>query len=217
MTLEQIIRLAAETGAKAAIAVLEQSGDAAIKETVEEIARKAAQAGAEALEAEKAAIRKKERGKTMDRRLYNTRLLLKHYRDLKAHFENAVYEFDQEQAAKPGEIWEIMNRSTGSEEVYIESIKRSAMRTMIIIQHIERITDIYAAYCERSELQSVKRQYRILKMRYLDPKPLPMNEIADIEHVHKRTAERDLDAAIESVTALLFGVDAIMQTHGRNP
>jgi len=212
--LSQLVQIAANTGAKAAFAVLDGNGEAfhKLESSVTQIVTAAALQGLEQLDKEKAVVRKKESSKLMDRRLYNTRLLLKHYRDLKIHFESAVFEFDAKQAeaeSTPGEIWKILNRSAASEEVYIESIRKSAMRTMIIIQHIDRILDIYAAVCEKSNMESEKRQYRILSARYLEDVPSPINEIAEREHIHRRTAEKDLDAAIASVTALIFGIDAI--------
>lgn len=217
MKLEQVIRLAAETGARAALAALDASGQGALRQTVDEIVAKAAKESVRAIERERAAIRRRESRKASDNRLYNTRLLLKNYRQLKAHFENAVYEFEEEEtgAPSPGEIWDIMNAASGSEEVYIESIRRSSMRTMIIIRHIEKILSLYEIYCANGNMESLQRQYRILRMRYLDEQPLPMTEIAEREHVSRRTAERDLDAAIKDVTALLFGVDAVMQTEGK--
>ena len=57
----------------------------------------AALQGVDELEKAKTLAHKKESSKVMDRRLYNTRLLLKHYRELKLHFENAVFEFDAKQ------------------------------------------------------------------------------------------------------------------------
>ena len=202
--LEQLIQLAAKTGAQAAYAVL--AGDS------ESIVRDAARAGAEALRKEQNAIRKRENARQIDRRLHNTRLLLKNYRMLKEHFQNAIYTLEEQQAdtePKPGDIWKLLNQTAPTEEIYIEAICKSATRTMIILQHLDRMLDIYAAFCDRSPMDSVKRQYRILKARYLDETQISMADIADREHVHKRTAEKDLDAAIESVTALIFGIDAI--------
>lgn len=202
--LQALVQLAAKTGVEATLAVI--SGDQ------ESIVRDAAKAGADALRREQAAIRKQERSKTIDRRLHNTRLLLKNYRMLKQHFQNAVYTFEEEQAVgdmKPGDIWKLLNKTAPTEEIYIEAICKSATRTMIILQHLDRMLGIYAAFCDKSNMDSVKRQYRILKARYLDETQIPMTEIAEREHVHKRTAEKDLDSAIESVTALIFGIDAI--------
>lgn len=209
--INQIIQIAADTGAKAACAYL--SGDQA------SVVRDAARKGAEALRKEQTAIRKRESARNIDKRLHNTRLLLKNYRMLKEHFQNAIYTVDEERAIgelKPGDIWKMLNSSAPTDEIYIESICKSATRTMIILQHLDRMLDIYAVFCDRSQMESLKRQYRVMKARYLDEPQISMSEIADREHIHKRTAEKDLDAAIESITALIFGIDAIKDLTGGN-
>ena len=202
--LQQLIQLAAKTGVQAAYAVM--AGDTG------SVVRDAAKAGAEALKREQTAIRKRENARQIDKRLHNTRLLLKNYRMLKQHFQNAVYTFEEEQAeteVKPGDIWKLLNQTSPTEEIYIEAICKSATRTMIILQHLDRMLGIYETFCNSSPLESAKRQCRIMKARYLDEPQRSMADIAEMEHVHKRTAEKDLDAAIESVTALIFGIDAI--------
>lgn len=217
MKLDEVIKLAATTGARAALATLDELSGDALKASIDEITRRAVKAGADAVEKERAAQRRQQSAKQQDRRLWNTRLLLKHYRSLKAHFENAVYEFEEEQQAgpKPGEIWELMNARPGSEETYIESIRHSARRTMIIITHIERITGIYESYCITSNMPSMQRRWRVLHGRYLAENPKSLAAIAEEEHVARRTVERDLEEAIHDLTALLFGIDAVMMQEGR--
>ena len=207
--LEMLIQLAANTGAQAACSFL--AGDQGA------IVRDAARKGADALKREQTAIRKRERSEHIDKRLHNTRLLLKNYRMLKEHFQNAIYTFDEEMAAiedEPGYLFKLLNNGTASDEVYIESIRKSATRTMITLQHLDRMLEIYAALCDTSPMESMKRQYRVMKARYLDEPQVSMLDIADREHIHKRTAEKDLDAAIESITALIFGIDAIKDLTG---
>lgn len=70
-----------------------------------------------------------------DKRLRNTRLLLKHYPLLKEHCEKAVYtETDNANAI---DILDDIDKYEG--KTYIEAIKRSVARTKIIIQHIGRL------------------------------------------------------------------------------
>ena len=136
---------------------------------------------------------------------------------LKEHFENAIYTLEEERAVgemKPGEIWKLLSNSEPDDEIFIESICKSATRTMIILQHLDRMLEIYEAFCEHSSMESLKRQCRVMKARYLEEPQVSMSDIADREHIHKRTAEKDLDAAIESITALIFGIDAIKDLTG---
>lgn len=212
--LSWLVETAARTGAQAALAVLKEDDQAFQKlgDDVKQIVTAAALQGVDELERAKTLAHKKESSKVMDRRLYNTRLLLKHYRELKLHFENAVFEFDAKQIeaeSEPGAIWEILNRRSSSEEVYVESIRKSAMRTALIIQHIDLNLRIYSILCDTSNMESEKRQYRILSARYLSDTPMSIAAIAEQEHIHRRTAEKDLDSAIAVMTGLIFGVEGI--------
>lgn len=212
--LKWLMETAAKTGAQAAIAALKDDKQTIqrLGNDVKQIVTAAALQGVDELEHAKKVAHKKESSKIMDRRLYDTRLLLKHYQELKLHFENAVFEFDAAQVeaeSKPGAIWEILNRRSSDDAVFVESIRKSAMRTMIIIQHIDNNLQIYEILCERSNMENKKRQYRILHARYIDEAPMTIAAIAEQEHINRRTAEKDLDAAIAVMTGLLFGVDAI--------
>lgn len=206
MTIERVIQIAAEEGAKTAMRMLQQDSGSAIKAALDKLAAEAVQAGAEAVKQ----IQEDERQTMRDSRLHNTRLLLKHYRSLKLHFEEAVFEFDEEHSeSATGAIWEIMSVHYDREQAFIDSIWKSASRTGLMIQHIDKMLGLYHISCERSGRESDRRQWRILYARYLGDIPMSMQQIADDEHIHKRTAEKDLDCAIQSVSALLFGLDAI--------
>lgn len=155
--------------------------------------------------------RKKYREQLYDRRYQNTKLLLRNYRHLNEHFKNAV--FDIEQAEEFDESFiDIMDIMTGhgyTEEIYVQNIKESSVRTKIIMTHVNRMLDIYAIMCERSDREDDKRHYRILRAMYLDEKPTTAQDIADLEHIDKRTVYRDIDAAATDLTMLFFGVCGI--------
>ena len=71
--------------------------------------------------------RKKEQGKRADRRLRNTKLLLRNYHMLKEHAENSVFGRTQMEESALDILESMMNLYDN--EVIIESIKRSATRT----------------------------------------------------------------------------------------
>ena len=204
MTAQDVIRLAAQAGAEAALKLLEQKSDGAIQKAIDELVRKAVSAGVEAVEA----VKTEERGRLRDSRLANTRLLLKNYRRLKLHFEEAVFDFDAEHAEDaPGAIWRILSTHFSGESAFIDSIWRSATKTATIIAHIDRMLAIYRKSCEGRE--SDMRAWRTLEARYLSEVPRSLDQIAEDEHVSRRTSERDLEAAVQAVGSLLFGVDGI--------
>lgn len=166
-----------------------------------------AKAAVKAVEREK----KKYREKQYDRRYHNTKLLLRHYRHLNEHFKNAV--FETEEATECDEtfidIMEMMSDKGYDEEIYEKSILESSIRTKIIMTHVNRMLEIYGIMCERSDREDDKRHYRVLRAMYIDEPIVTAQIVAERENVDKRTVYRDIDAAIESLTLLLFGISGI--------
>lgn len=139
-----------------------------------------------------------------DKRLRNTRLLLKHYPFLKEHCEKAVYE-DLENANAIDILDEVDNCDG---KTYIEAIKRSIARTNIIIRHIDTMLEIYKIYCEKSRHEEDRRRYRILKAKYFEH--IDMSVILKNEGIEERTYYRDMRDAVSKLGSLIFGIDSLM-------
>jgi len=166
----------------------------------EQIAKWAAEATLEYLEKQ----RLKETKSRADRRLRNTRLLLRNYHLLKAHCERSVYSISQS-TERPIDILDdidALDRST-----YIDAIKRSRTRTQIIINHIDTMMDLYRAYCEKSDKPEDFRRYRILKAVYFDQYTIPA--VCEMENIDISTYYRDNRDSIEKLSALIFGIDGL--------
>ena len=176
---EKIVRMAAEEGARAALHAMES-------------AKKKAE---------------KERG---DRRLHNTKLLLENYRMFVVHADRAVYRVSEMVDSFPEQILaKMMGDELDDDEIRIESIKSSKMRTAIIVKHIEDMISMYEIFCEKSGSEEEQRRYRVLKMRYIDDPGMNVGEIAEIENMAIRTVYKDLDKAMRKLSALIFGIDGI--------
>ena len=100
--------------------------------------------------------REKERKSRQDRRLHNTRLLLKNYRLLKEHTKGAIFRANQARE-RAVDILDGLN----DYETYIDEPKKSA------------------------------------------------REIAGTGGIEKRTGYKDIKAAANPLTALLFGIDSL--------
>ena len=174
-----------------------------------------ATAGAEA--GAQAAIRAAERERhryrqaMYDARYHNTKLLLKNYRALNAHYKHAVFDMQTGEAenASFAEIMAAMNSTIADEALYIESIKESVVRTKIIMTHVNRMIEVYKELCEHSERTEDKRHWRVLYTMYITDEPLSAEEIAAQESIDKRTVYKDIDAAATDLTTLFFGVGAL--------
>lgn len=152
--------------------------------------------------------RRKELGQRTDRRIRNTKLLLRNYHMLKEHAENSV--FGRTQIGESAiDILESM-MSLYDNEVIIESIKRSATRTAIIVAHMEVMFGLYEAYCNKARNREIEmRRYEILHDMYMADTLLSAKEVADKQHISTRNVYEDIKVAIERLSALIFGVDGL--------
>lgn len=152
--------------------------------------------------------RKKEYSGRADRRLRNTKLLLRNYHMLKEHAEQSVFGRTQMEESALDILESMM--SMYDNEVIIESIKRSATRTAVIVAHIDTMFGLYAAYCDRSPTRDIDmRRYEVVWDMYMAEPTLSVKEIAEKQNMSKENVYADIKVAVERLTALIFGVDGL--------
>lgn len=144
----------------------------------------------------------------VDRRLRNTKLLLRNYRMFKAHAENAVYDV-QEIDENPYDIIDLMTDRWQDSDVIVESIKQSVTRTVTIVTHIDTMLHLYESYCVNSGNPEELRRWEIMRRLYIDDPPVSIRQLANEYFVTERTIYRDIDIACERIAALMFGIDGI--------
>lgn len=152
--------------------------------------------------------REKERKSRQDRRLHNTRLLLKNYRLLKEHTKGAIFRANQARE-RAVDILDGLNDYEMDDGLYIESIKKSQQRTLIILAHIDQMLELYKAYCYNSGNPENIRRYGVVMATYIDEPKKSTLEIAGTFGIEKRTVYKDIKAAANPLTALLFGIDSL--------
>lgn len=153
----------------------------------------------------------KQRKLAQDKRLRNTKLLLKNFLELEAHSQNSVFELSKVNDGEIFDILDMMTRDSSSLDMQVESIKTSVGRTQLIVEHVREMLRLYEISCERSKKPEDMRRYRIIKGLYLEENPKTIQEIADEEGIDISTAYKDLNAGIRRLTALIFGVDGLNQ------
>lgn len=116
---------------------------AIIDEAKTDIAKLAGEAAVEYINKRRQAAAKSRH----DWRLRNTRLLLKHYNYFQEHIDSAIYSTQQLEAMDV-----IAEMDDVSAKVNIDSIKKSAQKTFVIIQHINNMLDLYESYADRKGL-----------------------------------------------------------------
>ena len=147
-----------------------------------------------------------------DRRLHNTKLLLKNYRMFKKHCTGAVYtdEAGEHDGSKEETAFELMDMILQRDNsVTVDAIRRSCRRTKIMVRHIDTMIDLYRVHCEQNGNNASQRGYRIIRGLYLDAVPRTVEQIAEQEHISTRQVSRDRDAAIEQISMLMFGIDGL--------
>ncbi len=177
------------------------------QEQLKDIYEKAAAIGAKEALKKFEQERKKEFEKKADRRLRNTKLLLRNYHMLKEHAENSVFGRTQMKESALDILESMM--SMYDNEVIIESIKRSATRTAVIVSHIETMFGLYAVYCEKSTKEIDRRRYDVVWNMYIAENVLSAKEIGKKMHMSTDSVYDDLRVAIERLTALIFGIDGL--------
>lgn len=174
------------------------------KEEIESMVQQAALAGAKVASDTMMVAQRKSEKERIDRRLHNTELLLRNYRTLKASCENAVYE------SKDGEVSEMLEdiMTMKSDKVIVESIRASAKRTALMVQHIDKMLDVYRIYCSKISDRD-KRRYKIIKALYISKTPMKIDEISKKYSVSKVTVYEDIKIAKERLSSLFFGIDGL--------
>lgn len=158
--------------------------------------------------------RRKARKGRYDRRLHNTRLLMKNYRALKHHAIGAVHtgaQANEKIEENAVDILEELDDERVDDRLYIESIKRSQQRTRIIIEHIDEMLRYWKIDCEQSGKEEALRRYRIVFATYIGDDQIAAEDLARREHIEKRTVYKDIKAAMRPLSALIFGIDGIKQ------
>ena len=134
--------------------------------------------------------RQKEREKEtlFERRLYNVKILLDHYKG----------------------------------EIAVESIRNSALRTHIVIEHIESMLGIYEVYCEKSLRPEDLRRWDVINTLFIKDVPQGLskmdiyNDLAEKHFVSERQIRMDVNDALIKLTALIFGIDGVKKFTQRN-
>lgn len=142
-----------------------------------------------------------------DKRLRNTKLLLRNYNNFLEHYKNAVYTNSKIEEEETGDVFSEFENE--DEDLLINSIKRTHTRTKIIIEHINSIMDYYRFKAENSNDEKMIRRFDILKLVYFSEEHHTYEQIAEMYEIDARTVSRDIKLATEELSVLMFGIDGL--------
>lgn len=149
-----------------------------------------------------------------DKRLRNTRLLLKNYRSFVEHCDNAKHLVEnpiKKEIEKDNLKVQLFDDFYNlQDDAYIvASILKSKEKTRIILDHINLCLDFFQAKAIKTNNQEMIRRYNVISDLYINETPMTYEEIAEIEHISQKTVNRDRKKAIEELSVLIFGIDGL--------
>lgn len=146
-----------------------------------------------------------EKQRQKDNRLHNTKLLLKKYRQLKAHIDTETPKL----------------KLTSSEELQIKasdftllSVIQSKAKSKRLMMQVDAYLDAYRNLCanqgkDKNTAEESWRRFMVIDYLYTGSKKLKAQEIAERYNIDRRTVYRDRDNAVKELSVIFFGLDAI--------
>ena len=175
---------------------------------LEDMIKKASEAGAEAYKKEQSQSTRRK----VDRMLYKTKVLLEKYTWLKAYAKNSVYTLEQAEKVNDGmaDIEVLTKFGIFDNDKTLHNLKRGVITVNMLMTHVDNMLEVYRENCESSASKTKQRQYRVVYNMYLAEEKKTTKEIAEMECEEVRTIQNAAKAAMEDLTALIFGLDGIL-------
>lgn len=128
--------------------------------------------------------------------LHNTKLLLKNYRKIQISIEEAVSEIKQ--------VEQNYIALNDNDEMYIESIRRSKLKSLIVIAHIDKALVLVQEECKR---KGIPEKYNAFVDCMLDS--VTYDEAAERYNSSKTSISRWLNDITKEVSIQLFGIEGV--------
>lgn len=179
-----------------------KSGTSSLSETQrKEIIEMASRVAIEQYHKEADRFRKEAR----DKRLHNTELLMKKYREFVTHSESAIYDASQvEDDLDLDTLLDIMDCG-GKKAPSVRSVQESVAKTRLLILHVDKMLDCFESVCLKSNKPEDARKLRVIQKLYLNEEPMTPQDIAEEEGCDPSTVYRDKRDALRQLSALIFG------------
>lgn len=127
-----------------------------------------------------------------------TKKLMSSYKSIKAHVDEGVSEVLE------AEI-DFVREDLDEDDLYIMSIRRSRIRSMIMVAHIEKCLGLLKSEVER---KGTPEKYEVFIGHYLDEKTY--DELASEYSCYYKTAMRWVSELEGLISVYLYGVDGLM-------
>ena len=147
-----------------------------------------------------------------DRRIHNTKLLLRKYRLFNEHIGSSTFKESQINLAMAIDFSQEMYDPSNRADQVVNGILNSTKKTKIILSHINSMLHIYEIYCNDNDSEQMKRRYDALYGKYIANERVSYEDMAekwnvDVRTIQRRTIQRDIKIAENDFSVLLFGID----------
>lgn len=139
---------------------------------------------------------KEQKAEKKRKALHNTKLLLKNYRKIQQSIEEGVFEVMQLEKE-----YIVLN---DTDELYIESIKRSKLRSLIVIAHIDKALVMTQEECNK---KGIPEKYNAFVDCLLDG--VTYDEAAERYNSSKTSISRWINDITKEISIQLFGVEGV--------
>lgn len=130
-----------------------------------------------------------------EQQLRNTKSLLRHYRLLENHLNIEVPTVDEDVPLSKYEI-------------SLYSLLGYRVRSKEMMEFVNNILDRYRQLCAAGTFEDGRR-YNVIKKLYLIDDTLTRVQLADYYKVDEKTIRRDERKAIDDLSVMIFGIDAL--------
>lgn len=140
-----------------------------------------------------AEYKRQEEKEKKQNKYHNTFTLMKCYRDAVFHIENAISD---------GTQLELKGMTDEQQRTYLESIRRTRFKTLIMTAHIDKAVEEIE---RRRRAAGREAEYRAFELYFMQG--MDYAQIADELDTGKNTPRRWVTAIINELSVLLWGID----------
>lgn len=138
-------------------------------------------------------LKRQEKQERKKEKYHNTFTLMKCYRDMALHIENAISD---------GQQLELKGMTDEQQRTYLESIRRSRFKTLIMTAHIDKAVEEIG---RRRKAADREIEYKAFEMYFMQG--MDYAKIAEELDTGNSTPRRWITAIINELSVLLWGMD----------
>lgn len=132
-----------------------------------------------------------------DNRLFNTRLIIFNYRELKDHC-NTI----------PQQVEEFEESIFDEEKLSLETLMRERAKTYVMMEYIDLMWEAYEKHAKKRD-DLYRRRFDIVNRLYVSKESLTVSKLSELHHISIPIIYKDRNIGISNFSVFLFGMKAL--------